>query len=115
MDLLARLTPPPVMAAWLRKAVVLGHQAKMEFQKAQEERIEADIATSRSRLERLSNCVWKDGSLEFELRSPFDLMQKARQNTPDDEPTLVYAGGQNEDWWRLADAYRTGKVGESQP
>lgn len=174
--LLAELTPPPMMADWLRKAVVLGHQAQMEFQKAKEERIEAEIATARSRLEQLyldkiegevpvtmyrmlrdkfevelrehesllgsyrsagtrtddealetlelslgvlrrfeqgnadernqtlrlllSNCVWQDGNLEFELRSPFDLMLKAKQNVPEAEPSLTAVGAKDEDWWR---------------
>lgn len=51
--LFATLTPPPRMQAWLRQAVVLGHEANMEYQKAQEERLEAEIVSLRLRLERL--------------------------------------------------------------
>ncbi|MCW5944101.1 MAG: hypothetical protein KIS66_17880, partial [Fimbriimonadaceae bacterium] len=52
----------------------------------------------------LSNCLWNDGRLEFELRNPYDLMLKAVQNGSDEEPTFPGATVENEDWWAQLDS-----------
>lgn len=52
-QILAKLQPPPIMTEWLRRAVILSHEARMEFQVVQQERLEAEIMTARQKLERL--------------------------------------------------------------
>ncbi len=51
--LLTGLTPPPRMQEWLRQAVVLAHEDQMTDQKGNEERLEAEIAGTGQKLERL--------------------------------------------------------------
>jgi site-specific DNA recombinase len=74
-DLLCRLTPPPQVQAWLRKAVLLSHDCQMADQKSHEERLEADVASVKSKLERLyldKVAGELSGEIYTELRRKFE-------------------------------------------